>query len=139
MYRLLNKAITEFHCYAVCSWCFSWHDLHPWGFGSLECLLLCTANLSPGQGEDWAPLHQNKVVGGPVAPGRRLSKGIGELASAKMQLETSRMETTQVCNSTGYRAASGCCCSPVCAEPVLWGLKRANHHQVPAALGYTEK
>lgn len=36
MYRLLNKAITEFHCYTLCSRCFSWHELHPWGFGSFS-------------------------------------------------------------------------------------------------------
>lgn len=68
----------------------------PLGVWQCECLLLHAANSSPGQGEDWAPLHQDTVVGSPMVPGRRLSKGIGELTSAKMQLELSRMETTRV-------------------------------------------
>lgn len=42
LYQLLNKAITEFHCYSVCSWCFSWHSLRP---------LVWEANSFPWKGQ----------------------------------------------------------------------------------------
>lgn len=98
MYQLLNKAITEFHCYPVCLRCFSWPD------PALQ-LVLSVAVFppvrGPTEGAALAPSSKRFPRGWAGAgwhsiPCKRLSGGIRYLASAEMQKEASSFDRVRL-------------------------------------------
>lgn len=109
MYQLLNKAITEFHCYPVCLCCFSWLDPTPLPLLSVLVSPAVRGELFPVEGDTCERCPCGRAgaawAGVPVSPGRGCLKALQSWLPQKCQKETSsfdRVESKgQVCCKTG--------------------------------------
>lgn len=98
---------------------------------SSQCLLLQAANSSPGQGENWAHLHQNNVVGGPwqKAVQGHWRAGLCQNATRNIQNGNNRFAVAQARTTSQQPVLRATCCpwSSALHWHVAQSWHRANH------------